>query len=273
MRGADVRVSLPVALPVFALAVMLAAGGVWVSRLAAAQPGEIEIAGYATSLHGRSAGQRHNARLAAQSINGRVIAPGAVFSFNKTVGSWTLDRGYVKAPVSFDGELVPAFGGGVCQTSTTVYNAALLAGLPVLERHHHVFAPSYVAPGRDAAVAQYDIDLRIGNPYPWPVRLQARIQGDRLEVRVFGHEQPAAAVQILTEVLSATPPARLTYAMSDADGSAQRTYVRSPGATGYRVLTYRVFFEDRRETRREPLSDDTYQAMNRLVAVRMQEAP
>jgi vancomycin resistance protein YoaR len=267
------RASLSASLPVVALVLLLTVGGVWVSRLAAAQPGDVEIAGFATSLHGRSAGQRHNAALAVRAINGKVIASGAVFSFNKTVGSWTVDRGYVKAPVSFDGELVPAFGGGVCQTSTTLYNTALLAGLRVLERHHHVFAPSYVSPGRDAAVAQYDIDLRFQNPYTWPVHIQARIMGDRLEVRLLGREQPKAGVEIVTDILSTTPPARLTYTIPTGDGSAQRTYLRTPGATGYRVITYRIFAGDGREVRREQLSDDSYQSMNRLVAVMMQDAP
>jgi vancomycin resistance protein YoaR len=244
-----------------------------VGRLAVAAPGEGEIAGYPTSLRGRTAGQRHNARLAVQAINGKIIAPEAVFSYNRTVGSWSADRGYVKAPVSFNGELVPAFGGGVCQTSTTLYNTALLAGLGIVERHSHVFAPTYVTPGRDAAVAQYDIDLRLQNPYPWPVRIQARIVGERIEVRLFSRQRPDASVYLITDVLSATPPARTTYAIPSGAGGLQRTYLRNAGATGYRVITTRVFAVGDHEVAREQLSDDTYQPMNRLVAVLKQEAP
>jgi vancomycin resistance protein YoaR len=88
--------------------------------------------------------QRHNARKAALSLDNQTIAPGATFSFNKVVKSWSWDQGYVKAPVSYDGELIPAYGGGVCQASTTLYNAVLLAGLPIVERHSHVFTPHYV---------------------------------------------------------------------------------------------------------------------------------
>jgi len=207
-----------VAVGVFAIA-LLAVGGVMVVRLGV-PPSEAALAGYATTLVGRTPGQRHNARLAARALDGVVIAPGATFSFNRTVRSWTMDRGYVKAPVSYDGELVRAFGGGVCQTSTTLYNAALLAGLPVVERHAHVFAPTYVAPGRDAAVAQYDIDLRLSNPYPWPLRIQARAQGDRLEVRLFGREQPGTGVEITTDVLSATVPARMIQVVERPEGTA-----------------------------------------------------
>src|SRR5687767_11452496 len=133
-----------------AFSVLLFCGAFGFLRLLGAPNPQIEMAGYATSLLGRTSGQRHNARLAAEAINGKAIAPGEVFSFNRAVKSWSVDQGYVKAPVSFDGELVRAFGGGVCQTSSTLYNAALLAGLPIIERHPHVFRPQYIAPGRDA---------------------------------------------------------------------------------------------------------------------------
>ena len=142
-------------------------GGLFYGFGAVSAAQETELAGYATSLRGRTAAQSGPTRQkAAQAINGKIIAPGATFSYNQTVKSWSWDAGYVKAPVSYDGELVKAYGGGVCQTSTTLYNAALLAGLPIVERHAHTFAPHYVPPGRDAAVAQYDIDLRFQKPLP-----------------------------------------------------------------------------------------------------------
>ncbi len=248
-----------------ALSVVLLAGGALITGTHGLVE-EIELAGYSTSLAGRSQSQRHNARLSAKALNGTIVAPGETFSFNRTVRSWTADRGYVKAPVSYDGELVRAFGGGVCQTSTTLYNAALLAGLPIAERHAHVFAPSYVAPGRDAAVAQYDIDLRFRNPYSWPIRIQAGIVGDRLDVRVLGRERPALAVEVTTDVLSTSVPGRVTYLIEGPAGMGGRRYLRSPGATGYRARAYRVFWQEGHVIRRELLSDDTYQAMNRMVA-------
>ncbi len=264
---------LHVAAPI-ALLILLAAGGSLFLRLAAAPPSEAEIAGYATSLQGRTASQRYNAKLAARMIDGKIVAPGAIFSFNRVVKSWSLDQGYVKAPVSFDGELVRAYGGGVCQTSTTLYNAALLANLPIVERHSHVFAAHYAPPGRDAAVAQRTIDLRFKNPYPWPLRIQASAAGDRLDIRLFGAERPRGEVQITTDILSSTPPARLTRVVANSHNShvAQgRVYVRNPGATGYRVVTSRIVSVAGREIERERLSDDTYQAMNRIVQLNEDE--
>jgi vancomycin resistance protein VanW len=169
-----------------AAAAMVAAG--WPRATA---PPPVKVGAFATSLKGRTPNQRHNARLALEAIHDRVIPPGATFSFNKTCGSWSADRGYRKAPVSFEGELIPDWGGGVCQTSSTLYNAALLAGCPILERHRHQFAPRYIPPGRDAAVAQWDIDLRFKNPYPWPLRITGEVRGESLTVRLLGRERPA----------------------------------------------------------------------------------
>ncbi len=235
----------------------------WIAQL---PPAEVEIAGYATSLNGRTRNQRHNALLAANSLNGAVIPPGALFSFNKTVKSWSADQGYRKAPVSFDGELVPAFGGGVCQTSTTLYNTVLRAGLPIVERHHHVFAPHYVPPGSDAAVAYPSIDLRFRNPYAWPLRIRAVAEGDRLEVRLYGKQRPELQAEIEPQILSRTRPARITYTASK-DEDAEQIFTRNPGRDGYRVVTFRVFSRDGKTVRRERLSDDTYPAMDRIVQV------
>lgn len=261
-----------------ALLLLLAVGGSLFTRLASAPSPEREIAGYATSLNGRTPSQRHNARMAALALDGRVIAPGAVFSFNQAVRSWSVDAGYVKAPVSFDGELVRAYGGGVCQTSTTLYNAVLLAGLPILERHPHVFRPQYIPPGRDAAVAYPGVDLRFRNSYAWPIRVRAAADGGKLQVRLLGADRPSDTVHIATQIVSTTTPVHLTR-ITHRQGTAlpgstlRRSYLRSAGEAGYRVVTYRVFARSGRVLRRERLSDDSYPAMNRIVALTELPAP
>ena len=245
---------------------LLCCCGLMVKTIANAPPSQRELAGFSTSLKGRSAGQRRNAELAARSIDGRLIAPGAVFSFNRAVRSWSVDRGYVKALVSYDGELVRAYGGGVCQTSTTLYNAALLAGLPILERHPHVFVPHYIAPGRDAAVAFPGIDLRFRNTTGAPLRIRARANGERLQVSLVG-AGTAPRVSVQTELLSVTRPQRLTRTLS-ADRPARRSYLHSAGTAGYRVVTTRSSTAEGKIGRRETLSDDTYPAMDRIVMLK-----
>ena len=227
-------------------------------------PPEREIVAYATGLTGRTPAQRHNAELAAHALDGAVIAPGATLSFNHAVKSWSLDQGYVKAPVSYDGELVPAYGGGVCQTSTTLYNAGLLAGLVVVERHHHVFAPHYVPPGRDAAVAYPSIDLRLRNAYAVPLRVRATTRGGLLEVSLWGNLPLRPEIGVVSEVLSTTFPQRVVRSLDVHAGA----FHRNAGSVGYHVVTYRVIRSAGTEpSRRERLSDDTYPAMDHVVTV------
>jgi vancomycin resistance protein YoaR len=195
---------------------------------------------------------------AARELNGAVIPPDGIFSFNRTVRSWSIDNGYVRAPVSFNGELVPAFGGGVCQVSTTLYNAALLSGLEIVERHRHVFVPGYIAAGRDAAVAHPDLDLRIRNPYPVPVAIVAACEGDRILVRLRCSARPAREFALVTEALGRTSSRDI---LVRRDGGSSRSLHRFRGAPGGRVVTYRTVTEGGREVRRERLSDDTYPAM------------
>ncbi|HRF58286.1 MAG TPA: VanW family protein [Fimbriimonadaceae bacterium] len=229
-----------------------------VAMLSGRGPTEVAIGAYSTPLEGRSKSQAHNARLCLARLDGAEIGPHEIFSFNQTVGTWSRDQGYRKAPVSYNGQLIDAWGGGVCQASTTLYNAALLSGLVVLERHRHRFAPSYVPPGRDAAVAYSNIDLKILNPYPYPVRIVSSVVRERVVVTIVGREKPTHVPVIVQDVRSVTPPAEYVIRGGHSAGR-----VRNTGKTGYEVATYRVV-----EGVRELLSIDTYPPMNRVVEYR-----
>ena len=222
------------------------------------------LGSYSTSFEGRSGLQQANAVRAARALGGVVVAPGESFSFNQAVGPWTADRGYVKAPVSFSGELIPAWGGGVCQTSTTLYNAALIAGLEVVERHRHVWPPSYVALGRDAAVAQYDIDLRLRNPYPWPVRIEARSSADRLGFVLVGRACGPMA-EIVTEMRDILRPEQILQV--DHQLPTGERHILNPGRPGCGVSVYRIRLKGDSPGERELVSQDTYRPMNRVVQV------
>lgn len=226
------------------------------------RPPEAVLGRYVTPLRGRTPNQVHNVALAARTLHGRWIPAGGRLSFNRTVGSWASDSGYRKAPVSFDGELVPSWGGGVCQASSTLYNAALLAGLEIEERHRHRWIPGYVAPGRDAAVAYSNIDLVLRNPHPWPVRVEGGVRGEVVEFRIVGKKPLPCRYDIRQRVDSVEQPA--SYRQEWREGLPRRR-VRNPGKPGCRVLTWRVRIEGGRETARELLSDDSYPAMHRLL--------
>ncbi len=233
----------------------------------ASHPARYLLAAYATNIGQRTPAQRRNAKMAAFALNGKVIPPHGIFSFNKSVGSWSADRGYVPAPVSYDGELVMAPGGGVCQTSSTLYNAALLAGLKIVERHHHDYVAHYVPPGRDAAVAQYNIDLQVQNPYSWPVEIVSRVAENRLVEMIYGAHKPSLKATVVSVLMTKTMPRSLMRVVYSRSAMGEHSYVRNPGMTGYRVRTYRIFYKNGKIVQRQLLGDDTYAAMNRLVQI------
>jgi vancomycin resistance protein YoaR len=222
----------------------------------------VPLARFATPLKHRTPNQVHNVALALTRMTGRTLAPGEVFSFNQAAGSWNSRSGYRRAPVSYDGELIPSWGGGVCQASTTLYNAALLAGLTIVERHRHHWLAGYVAPGRDAAVADPDLDLRFRNDHPWPICIEGEIRGELVEFRILGPEPTGKMYDIEQKVQSTVGPT--TIAQPWRPGFPARR-VRNPGKAGCRVVTYRVATRGGRRISRELLSDDNYPAMNRLI--------
>lgn len=223
------------------------------------KPNEVCLASYTSPLQDRVNSQKANAYLALEKIDGAMIGPGKEFSFNATVGTWSRDAGYKKAPVSFNGQLVWTYGGGVCQTSSTLYNAALLSGMEIVERHKHRFAPGYVPPGRDAAVAYSNIDLKFRNPYSWPVVIRAREENGRLVCEFFGKEKPKTCVEIVQELREVYNPRTLI------GGENSSRSVMNPGKAGFSVATFRIFREGTQK-RTELLSEDSYPSMNRVVA-------
>jgi len=233
----------------------------WLAR----PPEERELANFATSLRGRTPGQRHNARLAARALDGIIIPPGGEFSFNQAVGPWTRDRGYKRAPVSFGGEMVITWGGGVCQVSSTLYNAALLAGMKILERDHHTWAPLYVPPGRDAAVARGIADLRFANPYSEPVRLEVEVRGETLICRLYSRAQPTVEFRLVTEIKEVFPSSPLVR--YDQDLPAGRRVRYAAGRLGCTVRTYRLILHNGRVVGQELLSDDEYKSLSPQVRV------
>jgi len=196
----------------------------------------VTMATFRTSLEGRTDGQKINAVKAARAVNGTFIPAGSTFSFNHRVGSWTRERGFVRAPVSLGGILVPSWGGGVCQVSTTLYVAALLAGLEVLERHHHAIAPSYVPKGMDAAVAYGVADLRLRNPFPFPVQIRFEAIETQLVCRITGLMTPR----------------------QEREWKRLKFQIRRENLSPLQVRLWRLHYRDGKLVRRELCNESTY---------------
>jgi vancomycin resistance protein YoaR len=143
------------------------------------------VASYQT-FYGGDPNRIHNVQLVSHLVDGHVIAPGAVFSFNQATGARTASKGFKEAPVIINGELKTGLGGGVCQVSTTVFNAAYEAGLPILARTNHALYISHYPQGRDATVNYPDVDLKFVNDTDHWLLLRTWVGSSSLTVALYG---------------------------------------------------------------------------------------
>lgn len=155
------------------------------------------IASFSTRYNPGDRSRSQNVRLVAQHLNGAVIPIGGTFSFNDHVGPRTPRRGYQTAFIFVRGRMVKDTGGGTCQVSSTLYNAALLAGLKIVERHNHSFTVPYVSPGRDATVYYGSSDFRFRNTTDAPIYIQASAGGGYMSVSLYGGSKPEHRIQIV----------------------------------------------------------------------------
>jgi vancomycin resistance protein YoaR len=147
-----------------------------------------EVSSYSTT-YGGTPGRLHNVALVAKLIDDKLIAPGATFSFNKATGERTAAKGFEVAPVIINGEVTTGLGGGVCQVSTTTFNAAFDAGLPITERTNHALFISHYPLGRDATVNYPDVDLKFGNDTGHWLLVRTFVSTGALTVTIYGTPQ------------------------------------------------------------------------------------
>jgi vancomycin resistance protein YoaR len=217
------------------------------------------LARFQTPIVNLAPGRMHNIALAASRIDGRVLQPGEVFSFNDVVGPRDPAHGWALADEIYQGEYVPGYGGGICQVTSTLYNAALLAGLTIVERYHHDRPLQYISPGRDATVVWGQLDFRFRNSLDRPVQIRARVTPEdppRVEVTLHG-DRPSAGdpIRLEEEYVRFTPPELVE--VEDPGLPRGRRVVEDEGYFGVEVRIYRVMGLGP-EARRELVSHDVY---------------
>lgn len=141
---------------------------------------------YFTNYASSSANRKANLALAAAKLDGHLLKPGEVFSYNNRVGPRTESRGWKTAHQFQDGQIVDGIGGGVCQSSSTLYNAVLMGGLKIIERHNHSLPVAYLSPARDASVSYGHLDFKFANNTDGPLYLSASADGKKFHIRLFG---------------------------------------------------------------------------------------
>ena len=209
------------------------------------------MSSFATEFHRDNENRAHNIKLGASHLHNSFLPPGEVLSLNALLEQ---EKGYKEAPVIVDGELVPGLGGGLCQVSTTLYNAALLANLPILERRNHALTVPYVDPGRDATIAFSAIDLKIQNDRDHYIWITAQIPGDRLAISIFGRPL-METIELETRILETyEPPVQHKY---DPDLAFGEEKVEE-GQPGHLVEVWKRVYREGQAVSEKIISLDRY---------------
>jgi len=223
------------------------------------------IGRFSTNFNPENKPRVHNIREAARAIDGVILGPGETFSFNEIVGPRSAEAGYLEAPVMVDDDLVPGIGGGICQVSSTLYNAVLLANLSIVARSNHSMLPSYIQAGRDAAVAYDYMDFKFRNDGSSHILVKLIVADNSITAKVYGYAPDGYHVSIVASVDEKIPPGTVT--VEDPSLAPGDEVVDDEGAWGYVVTVYRVITKDGVELSRERVSKDRYRARPKRILV------
>lgn len=230
---------------------------------------------YSTKFNAADTDRTYNIKLATKSASDVLVRPGEIYSLNKTVGPRLEKHGYKIAKVIINNELVPGIGGGVCQVSSTLYNAALLSNLKIVERRNHSLPSSYVPLGRDATISGDYIDLKFENTTAYPIFIHGEVNGSWVKFSIYGrNDNPGRTVKIRTVMVKKTEP---TITIIEDPTLPEGTEVEEKKAyTGYVVKTYRDIYENGKLVLTEPPSNSTYRVTNgvkRVGTKKVEEPP
>ena len=223
------------------------------------------ISAYTTTT--TSDGKRNtNIQLSAEAISGKTVLPGEIFSFNAATGERTAAKGYQEAPAISGGQSKDEVGGGVCQTSSTLFNAVARADLEIIERNPHAWPSHYIEKGFDATVNWPGLDFKFKNNTEWPVFIIAGYSKRKVTVNIYGMSLGSdVRIDLESEVVRTIPkPEGTNYVINTslAPGESKKTVA---GRQGYEVNTWKVWYQGNREIKREILFKTTYRAYQETI--------
>lgn len=225
-----------------------------------------KISEFPTRYDATNTNRSQNLSLATGKINGTVLMPGETFSFNQVVGKRTIDAGYKDAKIYENGKVVDGLAGGICQVSSTLYNAVLLANLEIVERTNHSFTTSYVKAGRDATVVYGVKDFQFKNNRNYPIKIEGSVGSGILTFKIHGiKEETEYEVKIVPNTTGTIP--YTTQTITDASLQPGETVVEQSGHAGCKVTTYKQLWLNGTMVSNELLSNDTYNAMQTIIRV------
>ena len=224
------------------------------------------ISDFSTKYDASNKNRSQNLAIAAGKINGTVLMPGEEFSFNQVVGKRTIQEGYKDAKIYQDGQVVDGLAGGICQISSTLYNAVVKANLEVTERRNHSFTTSYIKAGQDATVVYGVIDFKFKNSRTYPIKISASVDSGIAEFRINGIKEEVEYDISLSPVTTGSIPYTTQYIPDPSLAPGQQVVVQG-GGNGLKVTTYKDTKLDGKLVSREVISTDTYRPMNAIIRV------
>lgn len=215
------------------------------------------ISSFSTSFSTSTANRINNIELATKAINGIVLMPGETFSFNKIVGRRTAERGYKEAGIIIGDKVESGLGGGICQVSSTLYNAILTANLKAEERRNHTLPLAYVAKGLDATVDWGNIDFKFKNTLNKSLYIEGYTKNKSVFFNIYSDKALAKRTfQLVSDVYEIIQP--VAKYLDDPDLNEGETHVVNQGSAGYKVKVYRKTFENGKLINTELISNDYY---------------
>lgn len=226
------------------------------------------LIGKFSTVSTNNANANYNMNLALSFINGKIIEPSEVFSFNDSVGDTNSARdGYKMAGAISGGKSVQEYGGGICQAASTIYGAAIRANMTIVERHNHQWKSTYVDYGLDATVYEPSLDFRFRNDSDYPIYICSYMEGTKLVCEIYGF-QPDWYDYIEPESrVTETIPQPATKYVDDENLSEGKQEVYINGRTGYRAESERVYYKNSQEIKREALPSSYYDAIATVIKV------
>ncbi|HZG87423.1 VanW family protein [Paenibacillus sp.] len=222
------------------------------------------ISSFTTSFATSGSGRRHNVAKTASVVHNRLLKPGDVFDYAKIIEETESKFGFREAPVILNGKLCPGVGGGICQVSTTLYNAVLRAGLEIVERRNHSLPVSYAPIGQDATFASGYINFKFRNNTEKYILIRTSTENGKLTVKLFGSMPPGVAYEIKSVKLEELdPPTKYVKNPHLRKGSVE---LLQRGKPGYVVVTHRYKKVNGKVVDKELISKDTYKPLPTLYA-------
>lgn len=223
-----------------------------------------KISAYSTRYDGGDKDRSTNLEIACKKIDEKIVLPGETFSYNKTLGARTTKAGYKTAKVYENGAVVDGIGGGICQISSTLYNAVLKANMQTVERRNHQFITSYVPEGRDATVAYGVTDFKFKNTRKYAIKIKATASNGVATISIYGiKENPEYNITFETKTISTIP---VTEKYIEDNTIAEGTdEIKQKGANGCVTETYIIKSLNGQVVSKDLLSKDTYSAMQRII--------